>query len=116
MKKALHIICKSHVGGKGGREGVSLVEGEQAVFYSEAWVKKGWTKDTIVGAMLYMHQSQDKPSEFGGEIIACDLISPKSADQPNDRYRFKFKAMRESRGIKWRGNRGPTEQGGLVEV
>ncbi|MCT4553576.1 MAG: hypothetical protein N4A53_02725 [Pelagimonas sp.] len=116
MGKALHVICRARTGGKRGREGVELLDNKRMLFTSDAWVKNGWTPETIVGAMLYMHQAQNTPSEFGGEILACDLISPKSSGQPNDRYRFTFKSMHEGRGVEWRGNIGPTEQGGLVEV
>lgn len=116
MGKVLHVICKARTGGKAGREGLELVDNKRMLFTSDAWVKNGWTQETIVGAMLYMHQAQDSPSAFGGEILACELISPKTADQPRDRFRFTLTSMHEGRGIQWRGNRGPTEQGGLIEV
>ena len=115
MKQALHIICKRKPVGQAGRVGVQRVDGELHMFTSEAWVKKGWTPETIIGVMLYMHQSQGTPSEFGGEITGCELHSLKNEDQVSDRYRFIFKATHESRGVKWRGNRGQTEQGGLVD-
>jgi hypothetical protein len=111
--KALHVICRRK---PAGRIGVQRLDGEPHVFVSDAWVKSGWTPETIIGARLYMHQTQATPSEFGGEIIGCDLLSPKGAVQPRDRYRLIFKATHDSRGVKWRGNRGQTEQGGLIEA
>jgi hypothetical protein len=113
--KALHVICRRHTGGKGGRVGVKSVDMENSIWTSEAWVKKLWTAETIIGAMLYLHQSQASPSAFGGEVIECELLPP-GEDQPNDRYRLKFKATRDAMGVGWRGNTGMTEQGGLVEV
>ena len=114
--KALHVICRRKPSGQAGRVGVKPIEGQQHMFSSDAWVKYKWTPETIIGAMLYMHQTQSQPSEFGGEIVGCELISPKGANQANDRYRFIFRATHDSRGMKWRGNHGQTEQGGLVEV
>jgi len=116
MKQALHIICKRKPSGQGaGRVGVQCVDSKLHIYTSDYWIKKGWTPETIIGVKLYMHQSQGTHSEFGGEITGCELHSPKNENQPRDRYRFIFKANRESRGVKWRGNRGPTEQGGLVD-
>lgn len=115
--KALHVICKRKPIGQGiGRVGVNCIEGELHLFSSDAWVRKNWTPETIIGAMLYMHETQAQPSEFGGEIVACELHSPKKEDQPNDRYRFIFRATHDSRGVKWRGNSGQTEQSGLIEI
>ena len=116
MKKALHVICKRKPNGQAGRIGVQPVDVKEHIYLSDAWVTNGWTSETVIGAMLYMHQTQSTPSEFGGEIIGCELISPKSSEQPRDRYRLIFKATHDSRGVKWRGNRGQTEQGGLVHI
>lgn len=114
--KALHVICKRKPKGQAGRVGVQRVENEQDVFSSDAWVTQKWTPETIIGATLYMHETQATASEFGGEVLRCELISPKSADQPRDRYRLIFRATHDSRGVKWQGARGQTEQGGLVET
>lgn len=114
--KALHVICRRKPAGQRGRNGVECIDPNENIYSSDAWVKSGWTPETVVGALLFMHQSQSTPSEVGGEIIDCKLISPKTTEQPNDRYRLIFKVKADCRGVKWRGNRGPTEQGGLVEV
>lgn len=113
--KALHVICRRKPKGQAGRVGVQLVDNEQHIFSSDAWETQKWTPETIVGAMLYMHQTQATVSEFGGEVLRCELVSPKSAGQRRDRYRLIFRATLDSRGVEWRGTRGQTEQGGLVE-
>ena len=54
---------------------VHPIDKEKGEWESGHWVVSGKTAQRLVGGLIYLHPSQDKPSHFGGEILSFHVLS-----------------------------------------
>ena len=62
MKKAIHFVCRN-------LDSIKKVQGEQNLWENGCWVISDEKAEMLIGAMIYLHDSQNKKSYHGGEIV-----------------------------------------------
>lgn len=115
MASALHVI--SHQAGI-GREGLSRVEGEKALWRSGCWLfQERDDPKSLVGGWIYLHETRNGPSMFGGRIVEVDACSRPGDDGEAHGVAVVFERKNEGRGQTWRGAKmARQEHGGLVSL
>jgi hypothetical protein len=99
--KVLHVINKQKVKGP-GLEHLAPSPVEKDVWFSGYWDIPLAEAETLVGGMLYLHETKAKPSRFGGKVLS---VKPaiKSDLARIHRVIFKILASQDAKGVKWRG-------------
>jgi len=75
---------------------VHCVDKEKQEWESGYWVFNEETAQQLVGGHIYLHRGQDKPSHFGGKIIAFH-VHPSGTEA--GRIVFRFHAAIECKGV-----------------
>lgn len=99
--KALHLINKQSDDGPGLKNLVRS-ETEKDVFFSGYWDIPLADAQSLIGGMLYLHETKAKASRFGGQVIAVDLVKKEEFARAQ-RTVFKVRSLQEGRGVRWRG-------------
>ena len=113
--KALHVINKQSDTGPGLRN-LRKSESEDEVYFSGFWDIPLAETTTLIGGMLFLHETKAKASRFGGRVLAVEQVE-KDEFAHAKRIEFKVKALREGRGVKWRGaDHAMASYGTIIEV
>lgn len=101
---SIHIICKKAEDGSEwiGRRGVSCVDKVEHIYVSGKWDLDLEAAKILIGGDLYLHETKNDRSGFGGKIIEVRpaILETKARDQ---RIEFVFKATKEHKGKAWKG-------------
>ena len=101
---SIHIICKRTESDSKwrGRTGVYLIDREKHIYASGKWDIKIDDALKLVGGNLYLHETKQDKSAFGGEILEVREASlPHRARE--QRVEFIFQATLEHKDQVWRG-------------
>ena len=113
--KVLHVLNRQSETGPGLRN-LTKSDTEKDVFFSGYWDIAIAEAETLIGGMLYLHESKSKTSRFGGRVLAVEQVQ-KDEFARAIRVKFKLRAMIEGRGVKWRGaNHAMAHHGTILEV
>jgi hypothetical protein len=99
MPNSIHLICRRE---EGRLLNISLIDRDRHHYRSIAWEipEKDWTG--LVGGWVYLHETKNKPSEFGGQIIRAESSGhPTAHGRPE--LAVIFRADAAARGQVWRG-------------
>lgn len=80
-------------------QNLRLVDKEKTEWQSGYWAIAQETAEKLVGGYIYLHKGHDKPSHFGGEILAFEIFKEENSDL-NNRVIFRFRASPEFKGVK----------------
>ena len=113
--KVLHVINKQSDDGPGLRH-LWPAPGEKDVFHSGYWDLPLAEAETLIGGMLYLHETKAKPSRFGGRVLSVEQREMNEFARPM-RVVFKVESLREGRGQKWRGaDHDMASYGSIIEA
>lgn len=76
---------------------IKMVSKEDNIWESHAWVLSKDTVEKLIGAEVYFHKGQDKPSHFGGIIQSCRFIE---SGEDEGRVAITFKADIKFKDVK----------------
>lgn len=113
--KVLHVINKQRVSGP-GLEHLERSGDEKDVWLSGYWDIPLAEAKTLVGGMLYLHETKAKPSRFGGQVLS---VAPTLRNDVARVHRviFSILALPDGKGVKWRGaGHAMASYGGIIEV
>ena len=99
--KVLHLKNDQRNDGPGLRN-LTKSDTEPNIYFSGFWDLKSEEADSLVGGMIFLHETKAKPSRFGGRVLAYKIVS-KLEYARSQRIEFKVQSMLEGRGVKWRG-------------
>ena len=111
----LHLINKQKTDGPGLRH-LKRSKTEPDVWCSGYWDMPLDQAETLIGGMLFLHETKAKPSRFGGRVLS---VKPEDRPEFQNRNRviFKVQALPEGRGVKWRGARhAMAHSGGIIKI
>lgn len=100
----LHLICKNADEHSEwiGRQGVSLLDKDTHTYESGKWDFKLQDAKRLIGGDLYLHETKQTPSAFGGKVI--DVYEVEADDVSRTvRVAFKFHFTPSHRGVNWQG-------------
>jgi hypothetical protein len=101
----LHLLC---------RDRINLTRGAEAgTWESGFWDVSRADASTLVGGMLYLHQSKGERSYFGGRLTSFREVETEQAR--STRIVFAFTFDEKGRGSAWQGTKhGMAVKGGVV--
>jgi hypothetical protein len=88
----IHLIEKGNF-----PENLVRIDKENHVYDSGFWFVAQATAERLVGGNLYLHDAQDKPARFGGNILSYRVAE----DGANEgKIVFRFQASMDARGTR----------------
>jgi hypothetical protein len=75
---------------------------EKDAYLSGYWDIPIAEAQTLVGGMLYLHETKAKPSRFGGKVLSVEQVRTEEFAH-KDRVVFKISSLPEGKGARWRG-------------
>jgi|TARA_B110000261_G_C12976291_1_gene314585 hypothetical protein len=99
--KNLHLICRREPEGI-GRLNLRLLDKESKIYISGKWLFSIEEAKTLVGGMIFLHETKSDLSAFGGLVTEVQETTFDDKSQKN-RVEFIFEARKEGRGVAWGG-------------
>lgn len=78
--QSIHFICRRE---GASFHGLSLVDRELNKFRSCCWDMSEEDARRLIGGWIYLHQSKERPSSFGGLIAGYELVELQEKGHPN---------------------------------
>ncbi len=101
----IHLLC---------RRGLNVRLVDHPVYETGDWDVSPEEAARIVGGMLFLHETKDKRSYFGGRIEGFRVVETEEAHAR--RVVFRLTSLKEGKGVKWRGaSHGRAWTSGVVE-
>tara|TARA_B100000586_G_C19980593_1_gene371807 strand:+ start:223 stop:606 length:384 start_codon:yes stop_codon:yes gene_type:complete len=111
--KILHLINKPTPDSIHAK-GLTKVKDEKNSYVSCCWDFKLEKAKTLIGGMIFFHDTKSEKSKFGGRVIDVQSIKldeetefhkvdPNDKDKKQSRVMFKFEMTPEGRELRWRG-------------
>ena len=111
--KILHLINKPTPDSIHAK-GLTKVKDEKNSYISCCWDFKLEEAKTLIGGMIFFHDTKSEKSKFGGRVIDAQAIKldeetefhkvdPNDKDKKQSRVMFKFEITPEGREQSWRG-------------
>jgi hypothetical protein len=88
---SIHFIC---------RGGLNLHVVKHPVYESGVWDCEN-DAPTLIGGMMYLHETKADKSYFGGRIESFSVVETDEAH--SHRVVFTVTSLREGKGVRWRG-------------
>src|SRR5687768_4691005 len=112
--KVLHVINRQSKTGP-GLKNLSRSSTEKDVYHSGYWDLALAKAETLIGGMLFLHESKTRPSRFGRCVLSVESVRSEFAR--SHRVVFKERALAEGRGVWWRGaNHAMASLGSIIDV
>ena len=113
--KVLHLINKQDSAGPGLRN-LRHSDTEGDVYLSGYWDLSLAEAQSLVGGMLYLHETKAKTSRFGGKVLSVEHVRVEEFAH-KDRIVFKVLSLNDGRGVKWRGaDHSMASYGRIVDI
>lgn len=101
--RSIHLICRAKTDGI-GFVGVRAIKNPlfSSAFSSGRWDLSEDVARSLVGGLIFLHQTKSSPSQFGGLIYEYyDDPDPTAAHE--HRISFRFLALSDARYVDWQG-------------